>query len=999
MKNMKKFITLCGFLILGSIACGDADVVKAEAINEQTTDTSGYTITIPSDVDIDKDSGKGSFAVTGKVKAQSTIDISIQSKNGYKLKDKSGELPYNIDKKSFSIDNSRSASDISLNEEFNIVSKTNTKVSGYYTDSLTFGITGKKYEYELDVNGNLDENGCGDGALAKFGRFDVYIDGKLVKKDADDFCQCIPYGSTWELKNIRGLDGYRYEESLKIPTKGVIGENIEDITGKYRTTRVNLKFYTNKLTINYHADGAQTWNNFQKIIQDVSNKDIAYSETKKYGDTFDSQDGLVNVNRLTKKGYTAVANTWTIKKLENKKVMDNIGLTKSQDVAEYCGVLDKFKKNDVTVDLYPIWEPLLNTITYDANGGTLSTTKTQQFYTGAPYKAPENSKSFSGTSTDDCEDLGYYNYAFGNKLTISTKIRFNSSDDTLPQKLQEFFCNYEWGGFGLGLGEDARPYFSVFRENKDDYDILHSKTIIKPKETYWITGVYDGPNNTMSIYINGEKTNTIQLSATDNPNIKVSPLGLSLGGNPIVGDHYSNLTKGDIWKCGLWQNALSDEEVMKMYKTDTLTEGSFISRDYSAPKKIYYLFDGWYTQPTGGNKITTGTIINSSMTLYAHYKPILSFINYDSNEGTGVMQSETILSSDKAILSKNIFTKDGYTFKGWIVSREYKSNVEYLYVNPNGGGGWFEKGKQPSGWNELYLFSDQEAIYLTSAYDGLILTFHAQWEKVYSAGTVLNIEGSNYIVMSQTDDDTYLVIDGESLGNIQYQPNVNSDGNYKVGTYETPDDKRPDGQNSNTYEGSYIDNYLENTWYKQLPEKLQKAIQVTDIKQASYRNIASNPKWKWFDPNGGSNNNWYYNEGTTENPKWVRYDKANYPEDEQGAYPLNCWKQSEKSYNNTTYNTISRHVFLPSVEEVSNLVDLNNANKVYDFLKGTNNSLYHMWFRDSNSSSPCNAMTLTCDGRSVDSGSVTFTWVGVRPAFVIDLSKIDYTVTGSVNYK
>lgn len=379
MKNMKKFITLCGFLILGSIACGDVDIVKAEAINNQATDTSGYTITIPSDVDIDKDSGKGSFAVTGKVKAQSTIDVSIQSKNGYKLKDKSGELPYNIDKKSFSIDNSRSTSDIPLNEEFNIVSKTNTKVSGYYTDSLTFGITGKKYEYELDVNGNLDENGCGDGALAKFGRFDVYIDGKLVKKDADDFCQCIPYGSTWELKNIRGLDGYRYKESLKIPTKGVIGENIEDITGKYRTTRVNLKFYTNKLTINYHADGAQTWNNFQNIVQDVLNKDIAYSETRKYGDTFDSQDGLVNVNRLTKKGYTAVANTWTIKKLENKKVMDNIGLAKSQDVAEYCGVLDSFKKNDTTIDLYPIWIPNTYTLTYDLNGGSFNASTTQRF--------------------------------------------------------------------------------------------------------------------------------------------------------------------------------------------------------------------------------------------------------------------------------------------------------------------------------------------------------------------------------------------------------------------------------------------------------------------------------------------------------------------------------------------------------------------------------------------------------------------------------------------
>lgn len=279
-------------------------------------------------------------------------------------------------------------------------------------------------------------------------------------------------------------------------------------------------------------------------------------------------------------------------------------------------------------------------------------------------------------------------------------------------------------------------------------------------------------------------------------------------------------------------------------------------------------------------------------------------------------------------------------------------------------------------------------------------TLTAQWEKApYPVGTVLNIEGSDYIVMSQTDDYTYLVIDGESIGNMQYQPNVDSDENYKVGTYEIPDEKRPDGQNSNTYEGSYIDNYLENTWYKQLPDKLQKAIQATDIKQASYRNIASNPKWKWFDPNGGSNNNWYYNEGTTENPKWVIYNKANIPDDAQGAYPLNYWKYSEKGYNYATYNTISRHVFLPSVEEVSNLVDLNNANKVYNFLKGTNNSVNHMWFRDCNSSSPRYAVDLNYGIRSMDSGSVTDTWRGVRPSFVIDLSKVDYTVTGSVNYK
>ena len=294
-------------------------------------------------------------------------------------------------------------------------------------------------------------------------------------------------------------------------------------------------------------------------------------------------------------------------------------------------------------------------------------------------------------------------------------------------------------------------------------------------------------------------------------------------------------------------------------------------------------------------------------------------------------------------------------------------------------------------------FTANPANFMTADTYNDTLTFKAQ--NGYATGTVLEIEGMKFIVMAQTDDDTYMLIDGESLGNMQYQPNVDSDGNYKVGTYETPDEKRPDGQYSNTYEGSYIDNYLENTWYKQLPEKLQNAIQATDIKQAAYNNTSSNPKWRYYDPNGGSSYDWYYNEGTSENPKWVIYYKANYPDDAQGAYPLNCWKYSEKGYNNTTYNTISRHVFLPSVEEVSNLVDLNNANKVYNFLKGTNNSVNHMWFRDSNSSSPRYAMILIYYSRSMNYDIDTVTWIGVRPAFTVDLSTVSVSVVDSVNYK
>lgn len=695
-------------LMFAGMALGGIHIANAQNNVNSEIDNSRYTVMIPSEVTIDKESGKGSFAVTGKVDAQTELDVSVSSQNGYKLKNKNQEISYSLDKDSFYINNIKSADMKSFDENFNItLANTNTNYSGNYEDRLTFNIGSNKYTYELDMNSILD--GVRKDDQHNYGAADVYINGVLKAENVSDFREILNYGDTYEFKNIKATDGHHFvgiNSCANTSIKGRIGADTNYLETR-RDNPYNLvapilfEFNTNKLTINYHADGAQTWHHFDNITYDVSGKDIAASETRLFGSYYDGKSGLGDVSCLTKKGYTAKPNTWIVGKNGTKEVIDSTGLTKSQDVAEYCGVLDEFKKNDMTIDLYPIWTPNTYTLTYDLNGGSFNASTTQRF----KYESED---------------------------AISSEI---------PIKTGYVFTGWKWGDVTMQPGDTI------------------------PKE------------------------------------------------------------------CGNF----------------TLT---------------------------------------------------------------------------------------------------------------------------------------------------------AQWEKVsYSAGTILNIEGNDYIVMGQTEDGNYRLISGTNIGNMQYQPNVDSDGNYKVGTYEIPDEKRPDGQNSNTYEGSYIDNYLENTWYKQLPDKLQKAIQATKIKQSAYNITSSNPKWRWFDPNGGSNGDWYYNEGTTENPKWVIYYKANFPDDAQGAYPMNCWKYSEKGYNNTTYNTISRHVFLPSVEEVSNLVDLNNANKVYNFSKGTNNSLCHMWFRDSTSSLPRDAMYLNCDGRSMSNNYVTYAWFGVRPAFVVDLSKIDYSVTGTVNFK
>lgn len=621
MKNMKKFITLCGFLILGSIACGDADVVKAEAINEQTTDTSGYTITIPSELSFSTDTIN--FDISASLDKSTQIIITASSQNGFNLTNRDDTIPYSISDDLITLSNSRPDISNTVSQSLNIFmdKSKNPMYGGDYKDTLTFNIQEKQL-YTLNVNGLLDGNTV--SWLNGYGTFGIKINGRTIS-NLTDFYQSQAEGTTYEIFNIKATDGKHY-----------IGDTIIKGTFDSPYQEINLKFDTNKLTLNYHADGAQSWNDFQDIVQDVSNKDVVYSEAKKYGDTFDSQDGLVNVNRLTKKGYTAVANTWTIKEAGNKKVMDNVGLAKSQDVAEYCGVLDEFKKNDTTIDLYPIWIPNTYTLTYDLNGGSFNASTTQLF-------------------------------KYGSGDAISTEIPIKTGYD---------FVGWKWGDVTMQPG-------------------------------------------------------------------------------------------------------------------DTI----------------------------------------------------------------------------------------------------------------------------PKGWGNF--------------------TLTAQWLKVYPMGTVLNIDGIEYMTVERKESGKYLVMTTRNIENRSFQST-----------------NREDMECQNVYEGSEIDVYLENEWYNNLSSAMKVSIQSNNIKQVSYIQTFDNSNIK-----------------------------------------------DETGYTGEPYNTISRHVFLPSVEEIGCITDLKNPDKVKAFLNEDN-----IWTRDSSKGYQYGHFYSNYGSMFYgNSGSLNYNYVyeksGIRPAFVIDLSKVNYTVTGTINYK
>ena len=195
--------------------------------------------------------------------------------------------------------------------------------------------------------------------------------------------------------------------------------------------------------------------------------------------------------------------------------------------------------------------------------------------------------------------------------------------------------------------------------------------------------------------------------------------------------------------------------------------------------------------------------------------------------------------------------------------------------------------------------------------------------KPVKASDIIEIEGTKYVVLKECEGYQALVMTASSIGEKAFQSNYGSN------TY-----LRPDGQYANTYEGSEIDNYLENEWYPSLSIEMQKAIQPTNIKQTYFYN---------------------YN----------KYERNDY-----GYVP----------------NTINRHVYLLS--DFHGKYGQNASDIIYSVQKNTLS-----WTRTAHQTTKHTAQINRNTDKAVNSN------YAVYPAFVIDLSQVDYTEAGHVDYK
>ncbi len=88
--------------------------------------------------------------------------------------------------------------------------------------------------------------------------------------------------------------------------------------------------------------------------------------------------------------------------------------------------------------------------------------------------------------------------------------------------------------------------------------------------------------------------------------------------------------------------------------------------DLPVPSRDYYSFDGWYTDKSGGTKITTETKVTTltGQVLYAHWTLNSFIVSFNANGGS-VSSTEIRAYCGQALGTLPTPSRTGFTFNGW----------------------------------------------------------------------------------------------------------------------------------------------------------------------------------------------------------------------------------------------------------------------------------------------------------------------------------------------
>ncbi|MBP3567558.1 MAG: InlB B-repeat-containing protein, partial [Lachnospiraceae bacterium] len=387
------------------------------------------------------------------------------------------------------------------------------------------------------------------------------------------------------------------------------------------------------------------------------------SATVYYGDVIDSLPTPTNAGYVFKGWYTA----------NKTKVEEGDTITFSEDTT-----------------LYAHWQETTYTITFNPNGGLVSSTEKE-------VKHGQSYGSLPRATRDGYAFLGWFTSKTGSTQIFGSDIVNLSADDTLYAHWSPYTYTVTFnmnGGTATVYEKDVTfggSYGTLPTPKRSGYTFAgwYTKSRYGSKVTATSNVEIDSDHTlyaqwTSQIFVITFKPNGGTVDVT---NVAV-PVGTSYSSFPVPEREGYNFAGWYTSASGGTRiTSLSVKDILYAHWTGKNYTVYFDAVDGTVSqtsKKVVYAdtygtlptptksgmeFAGWYTAKTGGTKVTKTTSMKTAgnHTLYAHWKGISSKLSYDSNGGKAITSTKTVTFGEKyGTLSTP--TRTGYTFLGWYTS-------------------------------------------------------------------------------------------------------------------------------------------------------------------------------------------------------------------------------------------------------------------------------------------------------------------------------------------
>ena len=380
-----------------------------------------------------------------------------------------------------------------------------------------------------------------------------------------------------------------------------------------------------------------------------------------------------------------------------------------------------------------------HTVAFDAGGGSEPEELPEGFTTAMPAK-----KVLHGSAYDlpACEflapagmrfkawEIDGAEYAVNTPVTVTTDITVKALWEDVPPAPVEYTVTVttEGGGTASASHETAAAGTEITLTAVPDegyhfkeWQVMRGNVTIKddkftmPDSDVEIKAIFeeDAPASTeYTITVTAEGGGTASASSTS----ATAGTEITLTATPDTGYHFKAwqvISGGVTIKDDKFTMPSANVEVKAIFEKDappaptefivtfdagggTPSDGSMTTTNQkltslpSASRSGSYSFDGWYTEKSGGTKITTDTVFHANTTVYAHwtytgsggaYNPPVTYYTLRFETGSG----SDIPSVQKAYntyidLTQYVPTWRGHTFIGWYTERSLMNKVSGVYL-------------------------------------------------------------------------------------------------------------------------------------------------------------------------------------------------------------------------------------------------------------------------------------------------------------------------------